>query len=516
MQSKKVLIEYIKTSRERGVQEYFIRQALLDAGWDKDEIDNALGSEEAWPQGARRDIKSEITLKPKRVSLSKKHFISSLPKSLLLTLVVAAIGVATMFFYQNKKYEIVLSDGNGELASFNYGSWPALEDTAFFEKVKQEFIDEKISFVETDLSAMLLRVYKDGKVIKEVPIVSKGNEGSWWETPAGLYKIEGKEADHFSSFGQVHMPWSMPFQGNFFIHGWPYYNNGEPVAQGYSGGCIRLSTEDAKSVFDLVEVDTPVLVYEKDFIKDSFEYKLLENKISASNYLTADLGNNFVFAQRESDKQVPIASLTKLMTAIVASEYINIEKEITITGDMLVQTSIPRLYAGQRISVFNLLYPLLMESSNEAGTAIAAILGTNRFVGLMNEKAKAIGMNDTNFVDPNGSGAENVSTASDLFQLAKYIYNNRSFILDMSRGEATQSVYGQPILYGLQNFNVFVNDQDFVGGKVGITNAAGETILSVFEIERAGETRPVVVIALGSDNRTKDATTLIDYVRSSY
>ena len=258
------------------------------------------------------------------------------------------------------------------------------------------------------------------------------------------------------------------------------------------------------------------MVYEKDFIKDSFEYKLLENKISASNYLTADLGNNFVFAQRESDKQVPIASLTKLMTAIVASEYINIEKEITITGDMLVQTSIPRLYAGQRISVFNLLYPLLMESSNEAGTAIAAILGTNRFVGLMNEKAKAIGMNDTNFVDPNGSGAENVSTASDLFQLAKYIYNNRSFILDMSRGEATQSVYGQPILYGLQNFNVFVNDQDFVGGKVGITNAAGETILSVFEIERAGETRPVVVIALGSDNRTKDATTLIDYVRSSY
>ena len=141
MQSKKVLVEYIKTSRERGVQEYFIRQALLDAGWDKDEVDNALGSEEAWPQGARRDIKSEITLKPKRVFFSKKYFIPSLSKGLLLTLVVVAIGATTMFFYQNKKYEIVLSDGNGELASFNYGSWPALEDTAFFEKVKQEFIE---------------------------------------------------------------------------------------------------------------------------------------------------------------------------------------------------------------------------------------------------------------------------------------------------------------------------------------------------------------------------------------
>ena len=516
MQSKKVLIEYIKTSRKRGVQEYFIRQALLDAGWDKNEVDDALDSEQAWPQEARRDIENGTVSKSQKLLTPKKRLTLSLPRIFLLVSTVAIAGAVVMSFYQDRKYEIVLPDGNGELSSFEYGSWPALEDTAFFERVKQEFIDEKIDFVESDLSAMVVRVYKNGGLAKEVPIVSKGNEGSWWETPAGLYKVQGKEADHFSSFGQVHMPWSMPFQGNFFIHGWPYYNNGQPVVQGYSGGCIRLSTADAKSVFDLVAVDTPVLVYEKDFVGDSFEYKLLEEKINASNYLAADLKNNFVFAQKESDKQVPIASLTKLMTAIIASEYINIEKEITITEDMLVQTSIPRLYAGQRISVFNLLYPLLMESSNEAGTAIARILGTNRFVELMNEKAKAIGMDDTSFADPNGSGAENVSTARDLFRLAKYIYNNRSFVLDMSRGGATQSIYGQPILYGLQNFNVFVDDPNFVGGKVGMTNAAGETILSVFEIESADGLRPVVIIALGSSNRATDATTLIDYVRRSY
>ena len=204
------------------------------------------------------------------------------------------------------------------------------------------------------------------------------------------------------------------------------------------------------------------------------------------------------------------------MTAIVASEYINIEKEIVITEDMLVQTSVPRLYAGQRISVFNLLYPLLMESSNEAGTAIARTLGTNRFVELMNEKALAVGMNDTHFVDPNGSGAENVSTVTDLFRLAKYIYNNRSFILDISTGGATQSVYGQPILYGLQNFNVFVDDPEFVGGKVGMTIAAGETILSIFRVQKTNEVRPVVIIALSSKDRIKDASMLIDYVRRSY
>ena len=499
------------------MQEHLIRQALFDAGWDKEQIDDAMDSEEAQPQKTHLDVPgSKSTLRLHKFLLPKKHLTLSWFKILLLILAMVAIGATFSSIYQNKKYEIVLPDGSGKLSSFNYGSWPALEDTAFFERVKQEFIDQRVSFVESDLSAMVLRIYKNGKLAKEVSIISKGNEGSWWETPAGLYKIQGKEADHFSSFGQVHMPWSMPFQGNFFIHGWPYYSNGQPVSLGYSGGCIRLSTEDAKSVFDLVEVDMPVLVYEKDFIGDSFEYELLGSKVNAQNYLAADLGNNFVFAKKEPDQQVPIASLTKLMTAIVASEYINIEKEITITGDMLVQTSIPRLYTGQRISVFNLLYPLLMESSNEAGTAIAKILGTSRFVELMNEKAKAIGMNDTIFVDPNGSGSENVSTVSDLFRLAKYIYNNRSFILDISKGGATQSVYGQPILSGLQNFNVFADDLDFVGGKVGITSAAGETILSLFEIKNTNEVRPVVIIALGSTDRAKDAATLIDYVRRSY
>jgi len=497
--------------------EHLIRQALLDAGWSKDLIHDVLGEEGAHPHKSGLNSGNEkASLKLSNRLFPKRHLTLSLPKMFLLVSIVGLIGAVAMSIYQEKKYEIVLPDGNGKLSSFNYGSWPALEDTAFFERVRQELIDEKVSFIESDLSAMTLKVYKEGKLEKEVPIVSKGREGSWWETPAGLYKIQGKESDHFSSFGQVHMPWSMPFQGNFFIHGWPYYNNGQLVAEGYSGGCIRLSTEDAQSVFELSEVDMPVLVYEKDFIGDSFEYKLLEDKISASSYLAADLANNFAFAEKASEAQVPIASLTKLMTAIVASEYINIEKEIVITEDMLVQTSVPRLYAGQRISVFNLLYPLLMESSNEAGTAMARILGTNRFVELMNEKALAIGMNDTHFVDPNGSGAENVSTATDLFRLAKYIYNNRSFILDISIGGATQSIYGQPVLYGLQNFNVFVDDPEFVGGKVGMTTAAGETILSIFRVQKANEERPVVIIALSSKDRVKDASMLIDYIRRSY
>ncbi|OGY56403.1 MAG: hypothetical protein A2Y84_01875 [Candidatus Colwellbacteria bacterium RBG_13_48_8] len=204
------------------------------------------------------------------------------------------------------------------------------------------------------------------------------------------------------------------------------------------------------------------------------------------------------------------------MTALVATEYINIEREINITQEMLVATSHPRLYAGQRVSVLDLLYPLLMESSNEAGEAIASILGKERFVGLMNEKAQAIGMSNSHFTDTTGADPGNISTAQDLFQLAKYLYNNRGFILGISRGETQLSVYGLSPWRDLKNFNVFDQDPGFIGGKVGMTNAAGETIISIFEVVSASTTRPVAVVALESANRAGDASALIDYVRNSY
>lgn len=511
----KELIKYVKEAREAGLKEYFIRQALIDAGWERDTIDEAMDSEESWPEKGRIDLTaSKEDIKPPK----KKRPIKITPFLKILAIATALALGATWLISALPKGNFQLNFPNFDQGDeFQYGSWPALEDADFFSQVKEQFIEEKTSFIESDLSQMTLRVYKNGRLEEEVPIVSKGREGSWWETPAGLYKVQGKEDNHFSSFGQVYMPWSMPFQGNFFIHGWPYYPSGEEVAQGYSGGCIRLSTDNAKKVYDLVEVGMPILVYEEDFLGDDFSYELLGDQVGANNYLAADLKNNFVFAELNSNVKVPIASLTKLMTALIATEYINIERETTITAGMLTQTSIPRLQVGQQVSVFDLLYPLLMESSNEAGTAIASILGQGRFVQLMNEKATAIGMRNTHFEDPNGISAENVSTAQDLFQLAKYLYNNRSFVLDISKGGARSSVYGAPVWgYSLQNFNVFVEDSGFIGGKVGMTNAAGETILSIFEVETDGEIRPVVVIALGSKNRAQDGTALINHIRTSY
>lgn len=397
------------------------------------------------------------------------------------------------------------------------GEWPALANADFFAQVKARFISEGTQFIEADLSAMKLTVYASGTSVREVPILTKGREGSWWETPAGLYTIESKSRNHFSSFGRVYQPWSMAFQGNFFIHGWPYYPNGTDVSSQYSGGCIRLSTEDAKEIYALAERGTPVLVFEKDFEPDNFAYvpKILPG-VNAGSYLAADLSNNFVFASKKIAQPVPIASLTKLMTALVAAEYINLDRKITVQKSNIVPTSVPRLKAGEKYTAYQLLYPLLEESSNQAAFALADTVGRERFVELMNKKAEALGMANTRFTDPAGMGDGNVSTPEDLFLLAKYLLNNRSFVLKISSGTLGPNVYGPSEFKNIKNLNIFSGDDNFIGGKVGKTDAARQTMLAIWNGDFDGAKRPFVVIILGSERNGEDAKNLAGQVLENY
>ncbi|MBI1838850.1 MAG: L,D-transpeptidase family protein [Candidatus Colwellbacteria bacterium] len=368
----------------------------------------------------------------------------------------------------------------------------------------------------SDLSQMKIRFYDKGVIVKEAPIITKGRKGSWWETPTGIYKIENKEESHFSSIGKVYQPWSLTFQGNFFIHGWPYYQDGKEVSSSYSGGCIRLKTEDAKALYELASAGTPVLVSGKDFESDNFNPRLKMAEISAESYLVADLKSNFVFMEKNKGEKLAIASLTKLMTAVVAAEYVNLDKQIEITSSMIAQTSKPRLRVGDNVSAFNLLYPLLLESSNEAAIALSRPLGPIRFVELMDYKANALGMADTSFADPTGSSGGNVSTAEDLFNFARYLYHNRSFILNLTTGMLNKTAYGAPVWNNLENFNIFGDNPDFIGGKVGKNTAAKETMLAIFNLEIDGETRPIVIIILGADDVGGGVGKVLAYLKNRY
>lgn len=435
--------------------------------------------------------------------------------AIVIGLVIVAGGLA--WYVQANGTASIFRHIPAPLAELEFGPSPSLSNIDHFNTVKNRLVAEGATFVEADLSGMVLRVYTDGTVAREFKILTKGREGSWWETPAGVYRIESREENHFSSFGQVYQPWSMAFQGNFFIHGWPYHADGTPVSSQFSGGCIRLSNEDAQAVYGLVGVGTPVIVFEQDFASDAFTYAKRQPNVTATAFLAADLKNNSVLAEKGSREVVPVASLTKFVTALVAAEYINLDKPITITQSMIVETSRARLVPESGVQAFQLLYPLLMESSNEAAEALARSVGLDRFVNLMNKKAEAIGMNRTHFADPAGRKFENVSTAEDLFVLLKYVYNNRSFVLKISTGELNTSAYGAPIYGDLQNFNNFgVPNAEFVGGKVGQTLAAGNTAIAVYNLTIQGEERPVAFVLLNSQDVKTDMQEMVAYVLRAY
>ncbi|MFZ2555951.1 MAG: L,D-transpeptidase family protein, partial [Minisyncoccia bacterium] len=277
--------------------------------------------------------------------------------------------------------------------------------------------------IAADLSTMKLYLFENGHATATIDILSKGKRGSRWETPTGLYKIETKEENHFSTIGSVNMPKSMQFFGNFFIHGWPYYPDGTPVAEGFSGGCIRLSTEDAARVFDFAKRGTPIFVSE-DSSASTTPLTLKSAplpRVSAKSFLVADISTGVVYAEKDADTPRPIASISKLLTALVANETIHFDRTLTVNSDDRAETegSPGSILKGDTFTVGELLYPLLMESNNSAAYTLARYNGTENFVGWMNDKAEAIGMTETHMEDPSGLSPLNTASASDLFKLMR-------------------------------------------------------------------------------------------------
>lgn len=438
----------------------------------------------------------------------------------LTALALAAAGSYGAYWYGARLSDnapvIVISNPDSEpKGKFTYGAQTLLSQPDFFKQVKAGFIENKTTFLEANLSEMKARFYKAGILEKEVPILTKGKEGSWWETPAGLYEIQSKSENHFSSFGHVYQPWSMAFQGNFFIHGWPTYPDGKPVESTYSGGCIRLSDSDAKALYDVAPVHTPVLVYEEDYGSDGFLYTINTPDVTAKQYAVFDIAGGTVLAQSGMQEVRPIASITKVITALVAAEHINLEADIVISEQATASTSIPRLTVGESVSAYSLLFPLLLESSNEAAEAFAGHVGRGRFVTLMNEKVAALGMKDTRLTDPAGAEHTNVSSVADLLRLAQYLYNNRSFILKISSGRDVPTLYSVTTFEGLQNFNEIPDTDGFIGGKVG-KNSIGESALLLFTIRIGDIDRTVAVVLLDSEDKNADVRALLTHIERTY
>lgn len=371
--------------------------------------------------------------------------------------------------------------------------------------------------IVVDLGSMKLYLYNNGTEVSEIPILTKPARGSIWDVPNGHYEVGDKEASHYSRFADAEMPYSVQFFGNYFIHGVPYLEKGKKQVSLAGKGCISLTDDDAKKVYDFADRQTEVLVYGSGnngvpsiqsssyIIKKSINFV----PVTAGAYLIADADTGEIIVQHNMNEVYPIASISKLITALVSLDLLNQSDTITVSATaMEAYGSAGQLHTGEKLKVSTMLYPLLLESSNRAAEALAEKGGRPYFLQKMNEKAQELGMTQTSFEDPSGLSPHNVSTAADLFKLATYIYHSKRFLFDLTR-ERNHIEDG----YNWTNHNNLISMNYYIGGKNGYTDEADRTFLALFSVPLSEfENRTIVLALLKSDDRTKDTNNLINYV----
>lgn len=228
----------------------------------------------------------------------------------------------------------------------------------------------------------------------------------------------------------------------------------------------------------------------------------LEVSATAAVLMDADMGQ--VLYEKNGDRQMLIASTTKIMTALVVLEHAAPDDVITVTPDHMAEGSSMYLRAGETLRVEELLYGLLLCSGNDAALALTECAGgLTPFVALMNEKASALGMAHTSFANPNGLDADgHYSTARDMAVLAAAAVENPTFRRICSSRSVT---IGQRTM---ENHNRLLRQvEGCVGLKTGYTRAAGRTLVSCTERDGCR----LVAVTLQDGNDWADHAALYDY-----
>lgn len=241
-------------------------------------------------------------------------------------------------------------------------------------------------------------------------------------------------------------------------------------------------------------------------------------KLSADAYVVCDLdlGENII--EKNENQVLPIASITKLMTALVARDLLTADRTIAMTQQAWeTYGNTANLRVGDKLPLSIALYPLLLTSSNDIAEAIAETAGRERFIARMNDLARELGMTNTRFDDPSGLSPHNISTPVDLVKLINYIHEKEPDFLTMTNLESYR--YGR---HSWSNLNRVSLMKYYQGGKNGYTDEARRTLVSLFEIpvKRASttdnsakqENRLLAVVLLASEDNRQDTKSLLNYL----
>lgn len=262
------------------------------------------------------------------------------------------------------------------------------------------------------------------------------------------------------------------------------------------------------------------------FYTESFPQKMedgIKPSLKSESHFVYSLSSDYVFTEHNSEKIMPIASITKLMTALVFLDInpgweniYEIKREDRVEGGRIY------LYLGDRVRVVDLFNLSLMASANTATMAMVNSTGytEKEFIERMNKKANEIGLLNTNFVDPVGLSDFNTSSAKDLAVLLETVISHKEIkeVLQMAEYsfETAEGIY--KIAYSTDGLlGIYPkNNISLIGGKTGFTNAAGYCFVGLFEDDKG---RSVVSVVLGAGSisaRFTETDEAVSWVYSNF
>ena len=225
---------------------------------------------------------------------------------------------------------------------------------------------------------------------------------------------------------------------------------------------------------------------------------------------------DIIFGQNENAR-LPMASTTKIMTALVALESLPVDTKVKITPESVgVEGSSIYLCEGETLTLEHLLYALMLESANDAATAIAiAVSGSvEAFAEKMNQRAETMGLTDTHFVNPHGLDAEeHYTTAFELALVTREALQNPLFREISATERKTIPLRGEEGVRLLLNHNKLLSSYEgCIGGKTGYTKKTGRCLVSA--AEREGVT--LIAVTLSAPDDWRDHTAMLDYGFGTY
>ena len=214
--------------------------------------------------------------------------------------------------------------------------------------------------------------------------------------------------------------------------------------------------------------------------------------------------------EKNADAKLGIASTTKIMTALLAIENLPLDQVIEADSSAVgIEGSSMYLELGEQLTVLDLIYGLMLNSANDAAMVLAnAVSGdVEKFAELMNEKAKSLGAENTNFANPNGLDDKNhYSTARDLSLITAYALENDTFREVVSTKKITvQSNLKERLL--VNHNKLLKNYSGCIGVKTGFTKTCGRCLVSAANVEGL----ELICVTVNAPDDWRDHTNLLDY-----